>query len=222
MKTRDRILATSLQLFNRQGERSVSTNHIAAELGISPGNLYYHVANKEAIIAALFGQYSDEMRQILRAPADRLLTMDDKLVLFEAILDCMWRYRFLHRDLVHLVSDSETLRERYRAFAADLMHAAHSIYRVQAAHEQMLLSEADISALVVNLWIIATGWVSFVTSTGFFGDDEPLTEERLRQGIYQILCLEAPYVQQAVRPQFEALKSRYGKPLRLSQPLVTG
>ena len=33
-KTRDRILARSLELFNEQGERQMSTNHIAAALGI--------------------------------------------------------------------------------------------------------------------------------------------------------------------------------------------
>ena len=57
VKTSERIVQTSLELFNQQGERSVSTNHIAAHMEISPGNLYYHFPNKQAIIAVLFREY---------------------------------------------------------------------------------------------------------------------------------------------------------------------
>ena len=56
-----RIIETSLQLFNEQGERNISTNHIANHMGISPGNLYYHFANKDEIIVQLFKRYGNEL-----------------------------------------------------------------------------------------------------------------------------------------------------------------
>lgn len=37
MKTRDKITNTAIQLFNEQGTKAVSTNHIATAIGISPG-----------------------------------------------------------------------------------------------------------------------------------------------------------------------------------------
>ena len=58
MKTRDRIIHSATELFNDQGERNITTNHIAAHLGISPGNLYYHFRNKEDIIHSIFDQYA--------------------------------------------------------------------------------------------------------------------------------------------------------------------
>ncbi|MEO8876132.1 MAG: helix-turn-helix domain-containing protein, partial [Polyangiaceae bacterium] len=47
LSTKDRVLHMAVRMFNRQGTSAVTTNHIAAELGMSPGNLYYHYRNKE-------------------------------------------------------------------------------------------------------------------------------------------------------------------------------
>ena len=66
--TKTRILDTALDLFNRHGERNVTTNHIAEALGISPGNLYYHFRNKTAIVAALFQRYRQQIWEWLTPP----------------------------------------------------------------------------------------------------------------------------------------------------------
>ena len=85
MKTRDRIIEASLQLFNEQGERAVTTNHIAAHLGMSPGNLYYHFRNKQQIIAELFERYAAEAEQNLALPEGRALDLDDKARYLESM-----------------------------------------------------------------------------------------------------------------------------------------
>ena len=84
--TKTRILDTALNLFNRAGERNVTTNHIAEDLGISPGNLYYHYRNKAAIVAALFERYQEQIRDLLTVP-EGPLTWQDKMRYFEGILE---------------------------------------------------------------------------------------------------------------------------------------
>jgi AcrR family transcriptional regulator len=56
-KTRERILQAALMLFNRFGEPSVTVSAIAADMGISHGNLYYHYPSKEKIVEDLFRDF---------------------------------------------------------------------------------------------------------------------------------------------------------------------
>ena len=64
----DRIIHSATELFSDQGERNITTNHIAAHLGIGPGNLYYHFRNKEDIIHSIFDQYARHLSESF-APA---------------------------------------------------------------------------------------------------------------------------------------------------------
>lgn len=214
VKTRDRILAKSLELFNEQGERLVSTNHIAAALRMSPGNLYYHFPNKDAIIFELFRRYTAQMAQTLVLPEDRQLTQADKILLFEELLSSLWQYRFLHRDMTHLLSDNSEMRDSYRLFARGMMTSVRHIYQLLIESGLIEATEDEIGALLVNIWIVATSWVNFLSTTGFFNFSEPMTQDMLRQGIYQVICLEAPYLRGEALAGLADLKARYGSALR--------
>jgi AcrR family transcriptional regulator len=83
MPNRERILDVALELLNDAGTGPISTNHIAAAAGISPGNLYCHFRNKEQIVQTLFERLFETYERVfvlpeLRAPgydagADRYL-----------------------------------------------------------------------------------------------------------------------------------------------------
>src|SRR5205085_7510058 len=62
--TKGRIVTAAVELFNASSVGAVTTNHIAAHLGISPGNLYYHFGNKEEILRAAFARMNEEANAI--------------------------------------------------------------------------------------------------------------------------------------------------------------
>ena len=72
-RTAERILEVTLELFNRFGEPNVSTTLISAELGISPGNLYYHFPAKDELINSLFDRYEQALNELLHAGMDDFL-----------------------------------------------------------------------------------------------------------------------------------------------------
>ena len=210
MKTRDRILMKSLELFNEAGERSISTNHIAAALNISPGNLYYHFRSKEDIIYEIFLTYENSMVQALSVPDDRVITYTEKIGYFESIFNQLWEYRFLHRDLGHLLEESPRLRASYRQFARKVMAQAYLVYNALKRAGLIQATEQDVQAMIVNIWILTTSWASFVVSSGFFGEEVVLSQRLLRRGIYQIICLEAPYLQNEALERLPDFLKQYG------------
>ena len=85
MKTRDRIIHSATELFNDQGERNITTNHIAAHMGISPGNLYYPFRNKEDIIHSIFDQYARHLSESFVPTRNREITLQDQMGSLDAI-----------------------------------------------------------------------------------------------------------------------------------------
>ena len=210
MKTYDRIIAESLALFNAHGERSVTTNHIAAHLGISPGNLYYHFRNKEDIVYQIFLQYQDFVRQRLTLPADRQPQVADVLGYLDTAFDGMWRYRFMFYDLPGLLARNPALQSAYQAFIDDeLSDALHRLFQRCADAGLFAIDETDIRPLLVNIWLVVKFWFAFEQATH---PSAPITEATSCRGVRQVLALLKPYVAAALRPAFDAAVQRYSQP----------
>ena len=209
-KTKDRILQISLQLFNERGERSVTTNHIAAELGISPGNLYYHFRNKQEIIKELAQQYQAETLEMLALPVDRPLNANDKISYFQVLSNQLWAYRFIHRDVYHLVENNEDLRKIYPRFAGQVMQQGQKIYRAFVDAGLMKMTDSEIEALIINLWIVLTNWTNFLYMSGHISDNTHLEEKWVWQALRQRVFLEGPYLMGESRQTYVQLLQSLG------------
>ncbi|MDV7450468.1 TetR/AcrR family transcriptional regulator [Acinetobacter baumannii] len=210
LKTKDRILQISLQLFNERGERSVTTNHIAAELGISPGNLYYHFRNKHEIIKELMHQYQVETLEMLSLPEDRPLTTNDKINYFQVLSGQLWNYRFIHRDVYHLVESNEDFKKIYPRFAGQVMQQGQRIYQAFVDAGLMKMTASEIEALIINLWIVLTNWTNFLYMSGHISDNNHLEEKWVWQALRQMVFLEGPYLMGESRATYEQLLESLG------------
>lgn len=209
MKTKDRILAAALQLFNQKGERKVTTNHICAHLNMSPGNLYYYFKNKQEIIYELFLNYEGRVDANLNRPHDRQLTLEDKLNYLQNVFQGLWEYRFIHRDMEHLLLSEERLHARYRAFFRRSQKNTEAIYEGLREANIIAIEQTELEGLALNTWIVVTSWFSFLQCNLLIEDSDGITLDMLKGGIYQIFQLERPYLTDEYRDQVQAMQEAF-------------
>ena len=103
-RTRERILETGLELFNRDGAPRVTTADIADEMGISPGNLTHRAADRLSM------RYNRAHPLFSRPPA-----VDDLWLRLHLLLNGCGKRRFLYRDLDQLTTHDDKLGARFGA-----------------------------------------------------------------------------------------------------------
>ena len=203
-QTRKRILDASLAMFNAQGEPNVTTNHIADELEISPGNLYYHFRNKDDIIEQLFGGYEQRMDAALIAPEGRLPGLEDVWLQLHLVFECIWDYRFLYRDLVDILTRNRRLRLRFARILKRADEQAHQVMRGLVKAGVMRASADELDAAATNVLVIATFWMNYAAARG--DKDERAS---IRDGIVQVMMLIAPFLRDAERVHLNTLTRAY-------------
>ena len=191
-------------MFNTQGEPNVTTNHIADELEISPGNLYYHFRNKDDIIEQLFARYEERMDNALAAPSGRLPELEDIWLQLHLVFECIWDYRFLYRDLVEILSRNRRMRLRFARILKRADERAHLVMRGLSQAGIMRASADELNAAATNVLVLSTFWLNYSAARG--DRDEQVA---IRQGIIQVMMLLAPFLRDAERVHLNTLIRAY-------------
>src|SRR5258708_33195933 len=105
-RLREGLLRASRTLLNERSEGAVSLAQVAARLGISEGNLWYHFRAKRDLIAALSAELEARIEQNLsRPPAAAGGQLADFADYTRQSFRDMWEYRFLFRRRPHWMGD---------------------------------------------------------------------------------------------------------------------
>lgn len=213
-RTRERILKVSLDLFNANGEGNVTTGHIADELNISPGNLYYHFRNKDEIIHHLFADFE---RAIDIAPGeirDAENVMEDMWLYLHLMFERIWQYRFLYRNLDDLVMRDTKLRSHFNIILGHKRDAVKMLCDALVEAGAMRASSDEIHALADNILVVATYWLNFehlrARPAGKFSA-EPDPEKHLSRGVYQVMSLLKPLLVGNARDHLQHLMQNYNE-----------
>ena len=207
-RTRERILATALALFNRAGEPNVTTADIADEMNISPGNLYYHFRNKDDIIGELYGALEASLRPLLAVPPGTVPTIEDLWLFLHLLFEKMGEHRFFYRDLDEITSRNRKVALRFSALTRDGEAAVRALADGLVAAGAMRATTAERAALARNVALVATYWMSFqrigrASVTGEAAPPDP------GAAAYQVLSLVAPFLVGDARRLVEKLSEDY-------------
>ncbi|MBX3188499.1 MAG: TetR family transcriptional regulator [Labilithrix sp.] len=211
MRTKDRIVEAAVDLFNAEGVAGVTTNHIAAHLGMSPGNLYYHYANKEEIVRDAFERMNAEADAVWQIdpppdPPSKKKPAVDPLALQRIVvgnLTLYARYIFFARELTSLLRADPELRERYGTIATRRMEQLVAVLRplVDAGLLLNVGDDDDLRALAESAWLIGLFCVPYAETADVAGPPAKSAKARaarasaaVERGAVLVLHLFKPYM----------------------------
>ncbi len=201
MKTRDRILQCALQLFNEQGEPNVSTLEIATEMGISPGNLYYHFHGKEPLVLELFERFQAELAPLLDPPDDVDLGVEDYWLFLHLIVERLAQYRFLFQDLSNLAGRLPKLARGIRLWLNQLKRTLASLLARLKTHDQLRSDTAALGQLVEQITLTLLFSLDYQRILGI--------QSESRLVVFQVMMLVAPHLSDDARQAAEQIAQRY-------------
>jgi AcrR family transcriptional regulator len=208
-RTAERILEVTLELFNRFGEPNVSTTLISAELGISPGNLYYHYHAKDELINALFDRYEKELTTLLNA-SDNVRDVEDAWFFMHTLFELIWQYRFLYRDLNDLLSKNRRLETHVQAVLKGKVRSIRIMMESLVRTGTLRMDAAELGPTATSMVVVLTYWLSFeyVSDPRHALEPEGAQAALLRGGQH-VLNLLLPYLEPDQRSHLMDLAGAY-------------
>ena len=205
-----RIVDGTLALLNRAGGSDVTTNHIAAHLEMSPGNLYYHFRNREEIVRAIFPRLAADALAAVAPPMGDVVSAEEFGSRHLAGLKSLWRYRFFFRDLHQLLARDPKLAADYREFQRTLAARYRDLFDVLIAQASMRrpTPHGDLNRLVTDSLVIWVHWIAHLTT---IRAGHEITRRDAAEGALHSFLVVAPYLERTFAAGAREVIEGYGR-----------
>ena len=204
--TRELILGTSLVLFNAYGEPNVTTNQIADEADISPGNLYYHFRSKDDIVIELFKRFLARFQPLIEIPEDVLLSTDDLWFQMHLSFELKGEFRFLYRNLADLKARIPDLDRAMRGLLARERQAAVNSLNGLEQAGVLDIPAMQKELLTDSLLLALTYWIPFADLQDARGLNDSSAQVN---AIARVLMQVAPYLKEPEKSRLTEIAHRY-------------
>jgi len=178
---KERIISTSMELFNRSGVHRITTNHIIDELKISPGTFYYHFKNKEEIIRNIFSGITSDFEELISG-SEAESDFKGFIEIIRRIYRLYYKYRFFYYDISMILDRDEALaddyRNNYRIKSQKLKD--FTILLEQKGMLKKFINSNERELYLQNQWIVTDFWLSFRKASSGTDSEEVIIEEGVK------------------------------------------
>lgn len=202
MTTKEKIIKSSIYLFNQQGLVNVRLQQIADRTGISVGNLAYHFYSKEAIIDSIVTQLNEILTPVIDEKKDLpgLMDFDTQLAIYYHLL---MKYSFFFVDLIELQRNFPKQYKSRKLITDKIIQQIHN-WLIEHEKQALLkpeLREGHYGIIAHTIWMIITFYLTRPIDHGSPEDSERVFKEMVWS---QIL----PHLTENGRIEFDLLIER--------------
>jgi len=189
--TRQRILDTSLALFNKRGSAHVTTAEIAKAASVAEGNLQYYFPTKADLLSALFVLFEAEVHILVSREIRSDSPLEDFVEHQRSWFRLMWTHQWFYRGTFALFLVAPTLLPRVRDMTVRNRRFVTSVFERMVEQDFLRVSPEELERLLTNIWMVATYWIDHLR---FMTGKDELGRDDLEWGYAQVVAIYAPYL----------------------------
>ncbi|MEM6699218.1 MAG: TetR/AcrR family transcriptional regulator [Bacteroidota bacterium] len=161
LSTKQKILKSSISLFNEKGMANVRLQQIANDIGISAGNLAYHFKNKEAIVEAIHEDLDKSIVKILSTYRifPNLIDFDNQLSKYYVFIQ---KYPFYFIDLIDLERHYPQIHAKRNIHISKMISQIRKRFEFNAQRGLIKVEprEGVYDSCSLSVWMLIAFWKS--------------------------------------------------------------